>query len=264
MFECDETLFKNACNKILETLLSLKGLKTTIIELQSFSENYEGKEIVNNVTNDLLKINNQISTLFENMQHTLSIILGNNGIMNQELNLDYLDTALSFLDGTIAGEYGVNQSNPYDLFKKYIEDPNSLSKIEKQKIDLIYKLFKDYGYADFSDNMINLSLKAFSNGGCGNAAISNIIIDQYLKMENGVEEFENKYGFPLYYVDENGNKRYNYEGLFVSLYLNRAEEQVNTTPFKYMLGMNKVDNRDYIPILDDFNSFISNIDKAFG
>lgn len=256
MFEYDGTLFKSACNKTLEALLSLEGLKTTIIELQSFSENYEGKEIVNDVTNNLLKITNQISILFDEMKNTLCLILGND-IMNQKLVLEDSDGILNFLDGTIEGEYGTNQSGAYLLFKKYLENPNSLSDIEKKKVELIYNLFKDYNYVSPNNNIMYFVLNAFSNGGCGIASISNVIIDKYSKLKNGEKLFEEKYGFPLYYVDEYGNKRYNYEALHTKINLNYTSKELNYDIWDVLGVAGANEDRDYIKYIDEFNTFVS-------
>ena len=77
------------------------------------------------------------------------------------------------------------------------------------------------GYENYTDEEIAELLKEMNEEGCGYVAVGNSIFAQY---EGRPEEFEEKFGFPMF--DENGD--YNYTKLVVDFYV--------TTDDKYYLN----------------------------
>ena len=100
MFEYNIDLFKSACNKTSNALLSLEELKNTIIELESLSENYEGRDDVCSAITNILKATNELSNLYDDMLTTLSNMIGSAAILDSSLSLDSLNTALELFENS--------------------------------------------------------------------------------------------------------------------------------------------------------------------
>ena len=235
MFDFNEELFVSASQKVEDSILAFIQKKSFITELNNLAFNYDFKEEVNTICNDLNNIQNTIVELGVNIAKTKKILnIIDNSIFSKLATFD-LSTILSnslfdrssSLDFLNDGQYGANQSGPIILLQKAQTDYDSLSDVEKKQYQDLLKVFKKYGYINQEGNW-NKSMYQFmqaaQSGGCGFAANTNIIIDIYYHMENGNEIFMQKYEFPLYYENSSGEKIYNYDALFASHYLDSVDK----------------------------------------
>ena len=120
------------------------------------------------------------------------------------------------------GLFGANQSGPLKLLGKAVLNPKELTDVEKLQLEDLKAIFQKYGYITekgYWNHSMYEFIMASRQSGCGFAANTNIIVDMYSKIKNGEELFYQKYGFPLYYTDEEGKKYYNYDALLASHYL---------------------------------------------
>jgi len=230
MFEFNEELFIKASRKIEDSALVLLSKKNVVKELNNLSFDCEFKSEINAIydkMNEIINIVNELDINTANMKKTLINIdnsifyeFGSGGL-NSFLSkfLEGLSMSLNFLN---SGQYGANQSGPILLLQKAELDYDSLTDIEKKQYQDLLKVLEKYGFltkeGSWNKSMYSFMMDA-ENGGCGYAANTNIIIDIYSNMENGEEVFLKKYGFPLYYESENGEKIYNYDALFACHYL---------------------------------------------
>lgn len=97
------------------------------------------------------------------------------------------------------GEYGGDQGSPASKFysdEKFAE------------------IIRSY-YPDYTEAEMLILLRRLNNEGCGYVAMINTIFVHY---ENDPKGFEEKFGFPMYSIDENGYKVMNYDYLLVDFY----------------------------------------------
>ncbi len=263
MIKYDDILFKNACLKTQDVITSLNNLNSIINEINSIPETYDGKDLVDDAIEILLNLKDIVTNLSDDMLNTLCIMTGASSISDIAFQLN-LSNPLGIFEGNVLGEYGANQSYSYLLFKKYLEDPDSLTDIQKKRLDLINQVFEDFQYADLPDVVKKSILYAFHEGGCALSSADNIIVDVYSRIPNGEKLFEEKYGFPLYYVDENGIKRYNYAPLHTKINLNMVSKDLNYD-IKDVLKLEGHDKeRAYIKYVDDVNTCLSSYTRFRG
>ncbi len=248
MFSFDEELFSKAYDKSKELIDELNTKKSDIVELRNMIGKCDYESNIETILTDIENITNTIDELNVKMMLTLAIVKNVN-IGDGDLNIEELTAFFSFFYGSISGEFGTDQSRAYNLFRRYLTNPDELSETDKKRIDTIFKIFDDFRYVTPDDNFKYTFLWAISNGGCGPASITNVVIDAYSKMQNGEEIFEEKYGFPMYFIDDDGNKRYNYDALFVKLNLDNISDSFSDI---------------YIPVIDDIGSYVQALIKACG
>ena len=165
---------------------------------------------------------------FENELQTFEFIIGPDykGIYDDKERFDALPLLTQYL--LLAGDCGSNQSSP-EILMEYIPkllgedylnivDENGFLPEEygilAQKYNNIVRVMHQHGIYD-NDEMI-LCAQAFADVGCGYAAITNIIFDLY---KDSSILFESSYGFPMYYLDDQNRKIYNYEPILLDCYL---------------------------------------------
>lgn len=261
MFDFNEELFINASNKVEDALTILLDKKQSIDRLNSIS-NYDFKDEVNIICSNIAVIQKDILELSLDINKTKKIL---NLISTDDFSILNLKNLFPFLASVSFdifslndNEYGANQMFMNQLYNKYITDPESLSEYEKWIIDEVLKQFKDFKYKSYDENFIAFTLKNASNGGCGIASNANIIASIYSSIPDGESKFYDKYGFPLYYEEENGTKHTNFNLLFTKLYLNALTYDSNMSLF------GESENRGRIPILDDINMYADVFIKGNG
>lgn len=261
MFDFNEELFINASNKVEDALTILLDKNQSIDRLNSIS-NYDFKNEVNIICGNIKTIQKDILELsldINKTKKTLNLISTDDfSILNLKNLFPFLYSASFEIFNLNDSEYGANQMFMNQLFDRYITDPESLSEYEKYMIDEVFKQFQDFEYVKNDGNFIAFTLKNASNGGCGIAANANIIASIYSSIPDGESKFYDKYGFPLYYEEENGTKHTNFNLLFTKLYLNALTYDSNMS----LLG--ESENRGRIPILDDINMYADVFIKGNG
>lgn len=261
MFDFNEELFINASNKVEDALTILLDKNQSIDRLNSIS-NYDFKNEVNIICGNIKTIQKDILELsldINKTKKTLNLISTDDfSILNLKNLFPFLYSASFEIFNLNDSEYGANQMFMNQLFDRYITDPESLSEYEKYMIDEVFKQFQDFEYVKNDGNFIAFTLKNASNGGCGIAANANIIASIYSSIPDGESKFYDKYGFPLYYEEENGTKHTNFNLLFTKLYLNALTYDSNMS----LLG--ESENRGRIPILDDINMYADVFIKGYG
>jgi uncharacterized protein YodC (DUF2158 family) len=118
------------------------------------------------------------------------------------------------------GEYGGDQGGP----ERKARDDDAL-------IDIIRKY-----HPNMSDVEIEDYLEKLNSEGCGYVAMVNTLFKNY---EGREEEFEEKFGFPMYTVDSNGEKHLNFEYLITDYY--SATDNHNENSFLFF-DWDDVDN----------------------
>ena len=261
MFDFNEELFINASNKVEDALTILLDKKQSIDRLNSIS-NHDFKNEVNIICSNIKTIQKDILELsldINKTKKTLNLISTDDfSILNLKNLFPFLYSASFEIFNLNDSEYGANQMFMYQLFDRYITDPESLSEYEKWIIDEVLKQFQDFEYVKNDENFIAFTLKKASDGGCGIAANANIIASIYSSIPDGESKFYDKYGFPLYYEEENGTKHTNFNLLFTKLYLNAITYDSNMSLF------GESENRGRIPILDDINMYADVFIKGNG
>ena len=204
---------------IIENCVSIMNSANS--KLGEFSSNLSSE--INSVNNIKKIIDSMISYYnyaiysYENAYND-NIDLVFNNIFSYDAFEYFPETDFSKLDGI---GFGCYQNAAYLMYLQYCKDPDSFnSEVPLEICSDIEEEFAKKGVTD--QNEILYCLKVSGKTGCGYASITNIITDYYDNKEGGAEEFEDTYGFPLYYYDENGNKRINYETTFMHIILKSA------------------------------------------
>ena len=247
MFSIDEELFTNASNKISNALEEIEDLKPVINTLNDYSFNCEFKGEIANIINNIILIEKELNNLVDNTSKTKTLIklmddptlnieknFINNPLILKNLakwgqlfisntNIDILNSPGNLHDTSL---YGADQSGAISLLERGNNDYDSLTEVEKKQYSDLMMVLEKYDFISKEGNW-NQSMYDFmitsEQVGCGFAANTNIIIDMYLKMENGEARFYEKYGFPLYYTDSFGVKHYNYDTLFANHFLSSID-----------------------------------------
>lgn len=248
MFDFNEELFINASNKVEDALAILLDKKQSIDRLNTIS-NHDFKNDVNIICSNIKAIQKDILELSLDINKTKKTL---NLISTDDFSILNLKNLFPFLYGASFDafcltdyEYGANQGFVTELFDRYITDPESLSEYEQWIIDEVFKQFQKIKYKRYDENYIAFILESAKNGGCGIAANANVIVSIYSSIPDGERKFYDKYGFPLYYEEEDGTKHTNFNLLFTQLYLNSVSYDITYDLFF------DISNRPYVPLRDD-------------
>ena len=248
MFSFDEELFKNSCSKVEDSISKVSNVSSLVDEVIALSSDLdvdvsEVKGDINDVQTDLESLNGYIT----NTVNTIDVLkkldenysaFGSDGIDDEEWE-ELLTPTSPFTIG-IDGEYGSSQSNAYELFIDYLvykvnvkenekynssdrSDSYMITETEEKQAESIINLFKEKGFEDngIEDEMTMLDVLRYEkNQGCGHAAITNYVCEIY---SDKPEEFEEKYGYPLY-VEKDGHMTYNYETIMTDVFLDANDK----------------------------------------
>lgn len=138
----------------------------------------------------------ELSNAFKNGTY----VINRDSTWKRQLKSECLRLSMCF------GDKGGDQNGPYYLWKRGIES-------DKEYIRKLVQGYKEY--EDYSDDEIGKLLMKLEDEGCGYVAFANIIADEYRKKEG---EFEEKFGFPLFLQNTNGDTYINYNQLIIDLY----------------------------------------------
>lgn len=119
-----------------------------------------------------------------------------NIILNQGKILEKKNTCVIFPNMENEDTYGGNQGGALDIWNNGTDEQKTMI------CDIIMKYNR---YKDYTDDDIERLLTKLNSEGCGYTALMNTVISEY---KDKPEEFEKKFGFPLY--DENGKLNYSY------------------------------------------------------
>ena len=224
----------------------IEELQPILEETNRLIEKIEGLEII------MTQVEKKLQTAYLELEKYIKSIenidIGTNNFSSIIFSL-LSSTPLGILNLN-NNEYGASQEFMSTLYDKYLLDPDSLTSTEKQMIDEVLKLFEDFKYvSNTNDNFISYTLNMAGHGGCGIASNANIIASIYSNIPDGEKKFEERFGFPLYYEDTDGEKHANFNVLFTKLYLDSLSYDAN-----YSL-LNNSENREYIPIIDDVSMY---------
>lgn len=225
IIDIDELLeLKKRISNIDNSVFNIKSrLSSSVNIASSISSSFSNK------LNEAIKSSSNVSKLIEEMNYNnqFAINLYNSIFEDNTKDVNILNKKVELFNAILIGQFAANQSGPFDLLKKGDENYDSLTDIQKQQYDKLKELLIKYGYITkegYWNSPMNAFVENSRNVGCGFAANTNILIDYYSKIDNGEELFLEKYGFPLYYVDDNNQKNYNYDLLFTTHYLNSIEK----------------------------------------
>ena len=213
---------------------SIKGYAGTIDELSTALSGYskELTSVMDDLDSSLWRVKPALSTVIESTNRqsdntralgsTLAIIANNyintenNIVANMKEHQSVFDPLNpienSSKDGSeqydADGTYGGNQNNI-----KNHPDAVPIYIAGMGKINNLYVFVREHpGYENLTDYEVQQLLEKISDNGCGWIVAANMIFAEF---EGNPEEFEKKFGFPMY--DENGNL--NYDQLVVDMYL---------------------------------------------
>ncbi len=236
MFTFDEELFELAGKDFLLAKEMLQKKQTELTDISYQIEDDDIKNDFQEVINDMNKVEEKLEELEENQQRTKSVIDSIAAKHKEKVEKDKLlryeldDSFYTEIYSKLEGMYGANQSAPFWILLNYLLSPNSLKEIDKEKAKDMFELFIDHGHTVESTMVAYLDL--MRTQGCGYINITNTICDIY---KDKPEEFEEIYGYPLYYEDENGDKIYNFETIVTDLFL-RNHKNLQEEKYFYSIG----------------------------
>ena len=229
----------------------MKNYLVLASEISSLSEAAEISGFaIGDVLSDISDVESKLSDLSASLDYTSSVIneYSISGSGAEEIDWENLLFPTSpFAIGRDL-EYGGTQKAPYELFLKYLKyiqslnrskrdiagapfNPNgpsgtspsqpgvTLTDSEMQKVEAMIDLFNQNGIYD--KNVMFSLLNTLKNQACGHTVITNWICEDY---SSNPQEFEDKYGYPLFVENENGELTYNYEVLLVDTFLESNEQ----------------------------------------
>lgn len=155
------------------------------------------------------KVNTNITKIVDNSNNkeiTYNNLLKNNNAETIDLNIEKVGAFSDFFSGIWAwldriGKCGGNQSS----LKEHSDYFISLEEVQ----NIVHKY-----YPEATEEDMELLFNKMSSVGCGYVASINTIFFEYANRENGEEEFERIFGFPM-----KNNGIYNYELLFLDFFL---------------------------------------------
>ena len=155
------------------------------------------------------KVNTNITKIVDNSNNkeiTYNNLLKNNNAETIDLNIEKVGAFSDFFNGIWAwldriGKCGGNQTSLKDNADYFI----SLEEVQ----NIVHKY-----YPEATEEDMELLFNKMSSIGCGYIASVNTIFFEYANKENGEEEFERIFGFPM-----KTNGVYNYELLFLDFFL---------------------------------------------
>ena len=122
---------------------------------------------------------------------------------------EYRPISIFDIENILSRQYGADQVAFQFYFEDLIKDPVIWEEMQKYFPVDNFQGIDDA--MDFYENYFQL----VANTGCGYAAEANIIFDIFKGKE---QEFQDKFGFPMYSVDDDGNVDFNYEAMTIKLY----------------------------------------------
>lgn len=155
------------------------------------------------------KVNTNITKIVDNSNNkeiTYNNLLKNNNAETIDLNIEKVGAFSDFFSDIWAwldriGKCGGNQSS----LKEHSDYFISLEEVQ----NIVHKY-----YPEATEEDMELLFNKMSSVGCGYVASINTIFFEYANRENGEEEFERIFGFPM-----KNNGVYNYELLFLDFFL---------------------------------------------
>lgn len=132
-------------------------------------------------------VRSKIESMDASLHQTISVFISNKLVYGAYINGE--------------NRYGGNQGAPFMIVDTF-EDTTYCD------------IIKSY-YPEMTDNQVLDYLQAINNVGCGYTAIANYIMQAYASKPN---EFEEKFGFPMYSKDEKGNIVANTNYLLTDVY----------------------------------------------
>lgn len=190
-FKLDDVMYSK---DTLATFLISKGVITNADEVLSFNNNGD---------------NNGWFYLTNGRYFKITSVMGR---YNNVLITEYFDLENKYISSM--DKNGIYSYNNYPIHR-YGGNQGDLSAIDD---DDVYKLLQnDYIvsklkkiYPDATMEDYEAYLSKISSIGCGYTALANCIFKSF---ENMPTEFEKRFGYPMYYFDENGNKVMNYDNM---------------------------------------------------
>jgi hypothetical protein len=220
MFSFDSELFLKSAKDLSESLNSLNSLLNSMNDDVSFDPELAGE--INGIKSSISSVYDNLEILNQDVKKVEEIINMFEEYRDSVSDDEYASFDENSLSTMVLALYGARQSAASDLFEKYLSDPNSLFDVERQRVNIYYQLFKKYKI-DKGDEFMSFLLDLAAKHGCGYSVITNTIVDYY---KDKPDEFEKKYGYPLYYVDEKGNKLFNYDCIFVDTFIQLNEDEI--------------------------------------
>lgn len=190
-FKLDDIMYSK---ETLATFLISKGIIQNIDEIAAFNNNG----------------NNNGGFYLENGRYFDIQSITSFGVVTITENYNLRNDYISLMDKS-----GIYSYNNYPIHKyggnqgDFAADNDDDTVYELLQNDyIVSKLKKIYPDATMEDYEAYLS--KINNVGCGYVALANCIFKSF---ENIPTEFEKRFGYPMYYTDESGNKIMNYENL---------------------------------------------------
>ena len=204
------------------------------------------------IKSDISKTNINFNNVLKKVSTTTSKIT--NYVTNQQVTFNSdnkssnvetieLSDSIDIRDTFNAENYGGNQSNLKNNVDYYLLNPD------------VWKIVYKY-YPDATEEDLELLFNRMSFIGCGYVACVNIIVNYYANKENGEEEFEKKFGFPLKKDTLFGlENNYNYDLLFLDFFLYWSHDALRYKTIEDVYGNveEEMKIRDNDAALDDEN-----------
>ena len=106
-------------------------------------------------------------------------------------------------------QFGASQSPFYYNFYELMEDPLIYAELQK------YYPEDSFDSIDEAMDFYERYFSVIEYTGCGYAGVTNMIFKEF---EGREAEFEEKFGFPMYTIDEKGNLDFNYEVMMLMIF----------------------------------------------
>jgi hypothetical protein len=106
-------------------------------------------------------------------------------------------------------QFGADQGALYYNFDKAIKDPLIYEELQK------YYPEDSFASIDEAMEFYERYFSLINHNGCGYAGLTNIIFKEFERKEL---EFEQKFGFPMYTIDKNGDVDFNYELMILKIF----------------------------------------------
>ena len=113
--------------------------------------------------------------------------------------------------------FGGNQETLSKIFRRYLQT-GELDTLSASKLQIALDILTKY-YPNLSTEAAYDVITQFANTGCGPTSLANSILCFFNSMENGEEIFKEKFGYDMYFYDENGEKQYNYDDIAFDIWM---------------------------------------------
>lgn len=271
MFCFDKDMFFSASSKINDTISNLSTVQSEADELVALSSELEGIDI-SSVGSDINTVKSSLDGLNVYIANTTGVIEeieegeGHGGFSYEpEEDWEELLIPTSPFSLEIDGVYGGRQAAPYDLFSMYMNSKQPATdeegamigwcptptEDEQKRIDKMIELFNNKGITD--ENVMLEVLECCKAQACGHTVLTNWICEYY---SDKPEEFESKFGYPLYAETNCGYMNYNYEVLLTDIYLDSNDQFLSDNVTEHGFELNNQDSSLHPDQMgDEFNSF---------